>query len=67
MLPRWQVRAALKGARVGYSLAAFPFFMIGLPIYKELFATAKQTGYTRDGVCVPAKSGADYEWVSPAG
>lgn len=63
----WQVRAALKGARVGYSLAAFPFFMIGLPIYKELFATAKQTGYTRDGVCVPAKSGADYEWVSPAG
>lgn len=59
----WQIRAALKGARIGYSLTAFPFFMVSLPIYKTIFATAKQTGYTRDGVCVPVKNVRDYGWV----
>ena len=34
--------------------------------YKNVFATAKQTGYTRDGVCVPAKSYFDYGWVVKA-
>ena len=60
----WQVRAALKGARIAYSLTAFPFFMVSLPIYKDIFATAKKTGYSKDGVCLPAKAAADYAWVA---
>ena len=58
------MRAALKGARIAYSLTAFPFFMVSLPIYKDIFATAKKTGYSRDGVCLPAKAAADYAWVA---
>ena len=34
--------------------------MVSLPIYKNVFATAKQTGYTTDGVCVPVRNIRDY-------
>jgi len=60
----WQFRAALAGARIGYSLCALPFFFASLPPYDAVFTHARATGYTTSGACVPKQ--AELAWVAEA-
>ena len=60
----WQWRAMLTGARIGYSLCAFPFFFVSVPPWKYIFTHAKETGYNRHGRCVPKKRYKEFDWVT---
>ena len=62
----WQFRALLTGARIGYSLCAFPFFFISFPPWKYVFTHAKETGYNLYGTCVPRKFYKEFSWVHEA-
>ena len=60
----WQIRAMLTGARIGYSLCAFPFFFVSVPPWKYVFTHAKETGYNSHGRCVPKKRYKEFAWVT---
>ena len=62
----WQYRMALVGARIGHALCAFPYFFASIYPWKLVITHAKETGYTREGRCVPRKRDKEYAWVADA-
>ena len=60
---RWQIRSALICAQIGYSLCALPFVIASISPWKWVFTHARDTGYTKNGVCVPIVEPHDFAWV----